>query len=106
MRAIPLTGERLPVIGLGTWITFNVAPDVTNEAPLVPVMQTFLARSGAMIDSSPMYGYSEAVIGDLLKEAPRHPALFSATKIWTPIKTVGRWQLEQSRRLWGVRRRC
>src|SRR4051812_35393670 len=65
-RAIPATGERLPVIGLGTWITFNVAPDVANEAPLVPVMQAFVARGGAMIDSSPMYGYSEAVIGDLV----------------------------------------
>jgi hypothetical protein len=52
-RAIPATGERLPVIGLGTWITFNVAPDVTNEAPLVPVMQAFFASGGAMIDSSP-----------------------------------------------------
>jgi diketogulonate reductase-like aldo/keto reductase len=103
-RAIPATGERLPVIGLGTWITFNVAPDVANEAPLVPVMQTFFARGGAMIDSSPMYGYSEAVLGDLLKETPKRGTLFSATKIWTPAKTVGRWQFEQSRRLWGVQR--
>jgi len=103
-REIPTTGERLPVIGLGTWITFNVAPDVANEAPLVPVMQEFFARAGAMIDSSPMYGHSEAVIGDLLKEAPKHGSLFSATKIWTPAKAVGRWQFEQSRRLWGVQR--
>src|SRR5947207_4360690 len=103
-RAIPATGERLPVIGVGTWITFNVAPDVTNEAPLTPVMKTFFARGGAMIDSSPMYGYSEAVIGDLLKETADRGTLFSATKIWTPAKAVGRWQFEQSRRLWGVRR--
>jgi len=103
-RAIPATGERLPVIGLGTWITFNVAPDVTNEAPLVPVMHEFFARGGAMIDSSPMYGYSEAVIGDLLKETPPREALFSATKIWTPAKAVGRWQFDQSQRLWGVQR--
>jgi len=104
MRTIPATGERLPVVGLGTWITFNVAPDVTNEAPLVPVMQEFFARGGAMIDSSPMYGYSEAVIGDLLKETPHRGTLFSATKIWTPAKAVGRWQFDQSRRLWGVQR--
>jgi aryl-alcohol dehydrogenase-like predicted oxidoreductase len=103
-RAIPATGERLPVIGLGTWITFNVAPDVTNEAPLVPVMQAFFARGGSMIDSSPMYGYSEAVIGDLLRETPNRGALFSSTKIWTPVKAVGRWQFDQSRRLWGVQR--
>ena len=104
-RAIPATGELLPVIGLGTWITFNVAPDATNEAPLIPVMQELFARGGTMIDSSPMYGYSEAVIGDLLKETPRHRgALFSATKIWTPAKALGRWQFDQSRRLWGVQR--
>src|SRR5438094_542695 len=103
-RAVPSTGERLPIIGLGTWITFNVAPDVTNEVPLVPVMQGFFARGGAMIDSSPMYGYSEAVIGDLLKETPQRDTLFSATKIWTPAKAVGRWQFDQSRRLWGVKR--
>jgi len=103
-RAIPATGERLPVIGLGTWITFNVAPDLTNEAPLIPVMQEFFARGGAMIDSSPMYGYSEAVIGDLLKATSHRGALFSATKIWTPINAVGRWQFDQSRHLWGVQR--
>jgi diketogulonate reductase-like aldo/keto reductase len=103
-RPIPGTSERLPVIGLGTWITFNVAPTVTNEAPLVPVMRTFLERGGAMIDSSPMYGYSEAVIGDLLKETPTHSRLFSATKIWTPIKAIGRWQFDQSLKLWSVPR--
>jgi diketogulonate reductase-like aldo/keto reductase len=103
-RPIPANGERLPVIGLGTWITFNVAPNVSTEAPLVPVMQTFFERGGAIIDSSPMYGYSEAVIGDLLKETPTRSRLFSATKIWTPVKILGRWQFDQSRRLWGVQR--
>ena len=103
-RPIPGAGERLPVIGLGTWITFNVAPNVSNEAPLVPVMQTFLERGGAMVDSSPMYGYSEAVIGDLLTETRLRSRLFSATKIWTPLKALGRSQFDQSRRLWGVQR--
>ena len=103
-RPIPATGERLPAIGLGSWITFNVAPIGINEAPLVPVMQTFLDRGGAMVDSSPMYGYSEAVIGDLLKQSPNRSRLFSATKIWTPVKAVGRWQFDQSRRLWGTQR--
>jgi diketogulonate reductase-like aldo/keto reductase len=103
-RPIPLSGERLPIIGVGTWITFDVAPNVANEAPLVPVMQTFFARGGAMIDSSPMYGYAEAVIGDLLKEAPAGARLFSATKIWTPAKAWGRRQFDQSLRLWGIPR--
>ena len=103
-RLIPGTTERLPAIGLGTWITFNVAPTASNEAPLVPVMRTFFERGGAMIDSSPMYGYSEAVIGDLLKETPARSRLFSATKIWTPIKAIGRWQFDQSLRLWNSSR--
>ena len=103
-RPIPGTSERLPAIGLGTWITFNVAPTVSNEAPLAPVTRTFFERGGAMIDSSPMYGYSEAVIGDLLKEEPRPNRLFSATKIWTPIKAIGRWQFDQSLKLWNIPR--
>jgi diketogulonate reductase-like aldo/keto reductase len=104
VRAIPATGERLPIIGVGTWITFDVAPNFRNEAPLVPVMQTFFARGGAMIDSSPMYGYAEAVIGDLLREAPRRGRMFAATKIWTPSRAWGRRQFEQSLKLWRVPR--
>ena len=104
VRPIPNSGERLPVIGLGTWITFNVPPDVLNEAPLVPVMRTFFERGGAMIDSSPMYGYSESVIGDLLTETDGRERLFSATKIWTPVQAIGRSQFALSLRLWGLRR--
>jgi diketogulonate reductase-like aldo/keto reductase len=104
MRAIPVSGETLPVIGVGSWITFNVRPDPVEEAPLIPVLRTFFERGGAMIDSSPMYGNSEAVIGGLLKETPRHERLFSATKIWTVGRALGRYQFEQSRKLWGVQR--
>jgi len=103
-RSIPASGERVPVIGVGSWITFNVPPEPAAEAPLVAVMRAFFERGGAMIDSSPMYGNSEAVIGGLLKQTPNHDRLFSATKIWTVGKAIGRWQLEQSRRLWGVER--
>jgi len=100
-RPIPSTGERLPAVGLGTWLTFNVKPEPAAEAPLAPVLQTFFERGGAMVDSSPMYGLSEDVIGDLLKRTGRE-RLFSATKIWTIGKALGRWQLERSRKLWGV----
>ena len=102
-RPIPSTGEQLPAVGLGTWLTFNVKPEPAPEAPLAPVLQTFFERGGAMVDSSPMYGLSEDVIGDLLKRTGRE-RLFSATKIWTVSKTLGRWQLERSRKLWGVPR--
>jgi diketogulonate reductase-like aldo/keto reductase len=104
MRAIPVSGEMLPVIGVGSWITFNVRPDPAEEAPLIPVLRTFFDRGGAMIDSSPMYGNSEAVIGGMLKETPRHERLFAATKIWTIGQALGRYQVEQSRTLWGVPR--
>ena len=101
-RPIPGTGELLPMIGLGTWITFNVGTAPSARAPLVPVMQTFFERGGAMIDSSPMYGTSEAVIGDLLTRVPRRQRLFAATKVWTYGRSAGERQLESSRRLWGV----
>lgn len=103
-RVVPATGEELPAIGLGTWITFNVGMSRGARAPLVPVMQTFFARGGAMIDSSPMYGTSEAVIGDLLNRTGGRQRLFAATKVWTYGRSAGERQLEASRRLWGVPR--
>jgi diketogulonate reductase-like aldo/keto reductase len=103
-RAIPATGERLPVIGVGTWITFNVGSAPAARAPLVPVMQAFFDRGGAMIDSSPMYGTSEAVIGDLLTKTSRRRQPFFATKIWTYGRAAGERHLESSRELWGVPR--
>jgi diketogulonate reductase-like aldo/keto reductase len=101
-RSIPSTGERLPSIGVGSWITFNVGSARADRAPLVPVLQTFFDRDGRLIDSSPMYGTSEAVIGDLLSKTSNHARLFSATKIWTYGKAAGARQLETSRELWGV----
>jgi diketogulonate reductase-like aldo/keto reductase len=102
LRPIPATGERLPAIGVGTWLTFNVGAAPAARAPLLPVMQTFFDRGGAMIDSSPMYGTSEAVIGDLLKRTSRRQKPFAATKVWTYGKAAGERQLEHSRELWGV----
>jgi aryl-alcohol dehydrogenase-like predicted oxidoreductase len=102
-RPIPSTGERLPAIGLGTWLTFNVIPGGATEAPLEQVLRSFFERGGAMVDSSPMYGFSEKVIGDLLRSTGRE-RLFSATKIWTVGKALGRWQIERSRELWKVQK--
>jgi diketogulonate reductase-like aldo/keto reductase len=104
LRQIPATGERIPAIGVGSWITFDVPPGTATEAPLLPVARTFFERGGRMIDSSPMYGYSEAVIGDLLTETATRSQLFSATKIWTPFAANGRRQFEQSLKLWGIAR--
>jgi diketogulonate reductase-like aldo/keto reductase len=101
MRPIPAAGQALPAIGVGSWITFNVPPDTAAAASLVPVLRGFFERGGAMIDSSPMYGYSETVIGEMLKQTS-HPRLFSATKIWTVGKALGQMQFERSLRLWGL----
>jgi diketogulonate reductase-like aldo/keto reductase len=101
MRRVPATGEALPAIGVGSWITFNVPPDTAAAVSLVPVLRNFFERGGAMIDSSPMYGYSETIIGEMLKQTS-HPRLFSATKIWTVGKALGQMQFERSLRLWGV----
>ena len=103
IRTIPVSGEPLPAVGVGSWITFNVPPDTAAASALVPVLARFFEHGGAMIDSSPMYGYSETVIGRMLAQVP-HPALFSATKIWTVGRALGRAQAERSFQLWGVPR--
>src|SRR5437773_1444121 len=105
MRRIPVSGETLPAIGVGSWITFNVGASSDARAPLVPVLQTFFVRGGAMIDSSPMYGTSESVIGFLLsRTSSTRSRLFSATKIWTLSKSAGANQVQASLELWGIPR--
>jgi diketogulonate reductase-like aldo/keto reductase len=103
-RAIPVTGERIPAIGMGTWITFNVGRDRERRAQRTKVMQAFFDLGGGMIDSSPMYGSSEEVIGYGLKRIADRQALFSATKVWTVLRALGVRQMNASRELWGVDR--
>jgi len=102
-RAIPSSGEQIPVIGLGTWITFNVGNDERLRNARTQVMQTFFDRGGTLIDSSPMYGSSEAMVGYGLARTKRS-AFFSASKVWTMFKPLGVSQMETSRKLWGVER--
>ncbi|MGB7934135.1 MAG: aldo/keto reductase, partial [Gammaproteobacteria bacterium] len=83
-KAIPASGERLPVIGMGTSRTFDVAPDSEQLAQLLPVLQAFFEHGGGVIDTSPMYGHAEAALGKLLRAAPYdRKRLFAATKVWT-----------------------
>jgi diketogulonate reductase-like aldo/keto reductase len=103
-RPIPATQEQIPAVGLGTWITFNVGEDRALRDDRARVLQVFFDRGGGMIDSSPMYGSSEAVIGHGLKRVANGSGLFSATKVWTPFTGSGRTQMEESRRLWGLER--
>lgn len=101
-RPIPSTGERIPVIGMGTSRTFDVAAGAGRDA-LLPVLRTFFDLGGELIDSSPMYGAAEAVLGDLLDRTGRD-SLFAATKVWTDGRQAGVEQMERSRKLWGVER--
>jgi diketogulonate reductase-like aldo/keto reductase len=103
-RPIPSTGERLPVVGLGSWITFNVGDDAELRDECAAVMRAFFAAGGRLIDSSPMYGSSQAVIGYGLNQLGRPPALFSADKVWISSGSRGPEQIEESREHWGVRR--
>lgn len=100
-RAIPSSGEALPLVGLGSWITFNVGRDPQGRRESAAVVRAFFEGGGRLIDSSPMYGSAQEVIGEALRSvAPA--ALFSADKVWTSRN--GAEQVEASRRLWGVPR--
>lgn len=103
-KPIPSSGERIPAIGMGTWITFNVGDDPIARAQRGEVLRTFFAHGGGLIDSSPMYGSAEAVLGDLLAQLGETPGLFAATKVWTSSGDDGPAEIEASRRLWGVER--
>ena len=94
MRPIPSSGEKLPLIGLGTWQTFDVDP--AQSAPLAEVMSTFVKLGGHVIDSSPMYGRAEEVVGDLLTKLKLRDSLFLATKVWTRGQQAGIDSMERS----------
>lgn len=95
-RKIPSTGEQLPVIGLGTWQTFDVGASPAERDPLEEVLRTFVAMGGKLIDSSPMYGRSEQVAGELCAKLNLRQKLFIATKVWTQGKAAGITQMEES----------
>ena len=88
-------------MGMGTFVTFNVADGKALLRERVRVLQAFFDEGGGLVDSSPMYGSSEEVIGYCLKRVTDWTPLFSATKIWTPSPSAGRRQMAESERLWG-----
>ncbi len=105
LREIPRSGQRIPVVGMGTWLTFNVlGHDAQALAVRRRVLERFFAGGGRLIDSSPMYGSAEGVLGQLLPTVPGAEALFSATKVWTPLGAYGPTQMERSLGLWGLQR--
>jgi diketogulonate reductase-like aldo/keto reductase len=101
-RPIPSSNEALPLVGLGSWITFNVGDDPVARDACAEVMRAFFEAGGRMIDSSPMYGSSQKVIGHGLRKLGHPEQLFSADKVWTSSGSRGAAQIEASRRSWGV----
>ncbi|HVJ61392.1 MAG TPA: aldo/keto reductase [Tahibacter sp.] len=99
-RKIPRDGRTLPVVGLGTWQAFDYADDPAADRDALATLK-LIASAGGVIDSSPMYGRSEAVAGRLLREADPERATFVATKVWTRGKAAGRTQIDESMRLLG-----
>lgn len=98
-REIPSSGEMLPIVGCGTWQTFDVAPASEERASLAEVLRVLFAAGGSVIDSSPMYGRSEAVVGELLSQEQAHDKAFVATKVWTRGRQAGIRQMRRSMEL-------
>lgn len=96
--------SAIPPIGLGTWITFNVGHDPRAVERRVEVMRRFFAHGGGLVDSSPMYGSAEAVLGRCLKALQSPAGLIAATKVWTSGDAEGRAQMAESLALWGLAR--
>ena len=101
-KVVPSTGERIPVLGMGTWQTFDIGRASDERARLRTVLQTFFDRGGRLIDSSPMYGRSEGVVGDLLPQVRPRPSLIAASKVWIYGKRLGVVQIEDSRKEWRI----
>jgi len=103
-RRIASTGEMLPVVGLGSWITFNVGDDRVAQDACADVMRAFFDAGGRLIDSSPMYGSSQQAIGYGLRKLGMPQALFAADKVWIASGARGPAQIEASRTHWRVPR--
>ncbi|MEF2551947.1 aldo/keto reductase [Aurantimonas sp. A2-1-M11] len=103
-KTVPSSGQAIPVVGLGTWITFNVGDNAEALAQCTAVMQAFFEAGGGMIDSSPMYGSAQATIGHGLRQLGVPGSLFPADKVWTGSPSDGPAQIGETEALWGVDR--
>lgn len=101
-RKIPKSGEALPVVGLGSWGTFNVGDDAAARDKCTEVIKAFLEAGGRTIDSSPMYGSSQQTIGYAYEKLNRPAGFWAADKVWTNSGSQGPAQIEESRKNWRV----
>src|SRR3569623_855909 len=98
-RLIPSTAMPLPVIGCGTWLGFDVGRDPVGIAQRGQVLDALFDCGGRVVDSSPMYGSAEEVVGDLLSRHHERDEAFVATKVWTSGRRAGIEQMQRSLRL-------
>ncbi len=103
-RLIPSSGEAISAIGLGTWSTFDVGASTSVRAGPRAVLDDFVRLGGTLVDSSPMYGKAEEVVGDLARGLGVTDRLFVATKVWTTGRQKGIDQMRESMRRLGVER--
>ncbi len=101
-RPIPSSGKQIPCVGMGTWKTFDIDPKLSNISHRTRVLQKFFSHGGGMIDSSPMYGSAQTVLGKCFQHLEVPKTLFSATKVWTPGEWLGTQQMKTSIELWGL----
>jgi len=101
-KVIPSSNERISSLGMGTWITFDVTSNEAIRTQRSRVLQTFFDSGGQMLDSSPMYGNAEEVLGFCLQKTDRDCSLFAASKIWTPLSFDAKAQMNNTEELWGV----
>ena len=104
LKTIPSSGERLPAIGMGSWLTFDIGTEATALSARTEVLRAFFAAGGRLVDSSPMYGSSQGAIGAVLGRLRRPAGLFAADKVWTRGQREGRAQIARSRERWGIER--
>ena len=103
-KKIPSSGEPIPVVGMGTWQTFNVGGDTELRDQRTKVLKTFFDYGGGMVDSSPMYGSSQEVLGYALEKLGYPDGLFAADKVWTRDGSATRRGVERSRKKWRIER--
>lgn len=103
-KAIPVTGELLPVIGMGTWRTFNVGENERLLAQRTQIVRAFLAHGGRLVDSSPMYGSAPDTMGYALRKLGYDSDLFAAEKVWSPAGGDTTEQFDSLLERWGLKR--
>ncbi len=102
MKSVPADRYCIPAVGMGTWITFDVGRGTAGRAQRLAVLKRFFDRGGHLVDSSPMYGSAQEVLGYCLDRLDNDQNLYSATKVWTPGRQLGIHQMNASAELWGL----